>query len=234
MLLSLRDIESFCSLEPISARADGWTCASLPSPLFCANLLYNTAGRVVAGAVALVVVGNLDASIRPGELVMGGGFLGDLPHGGMTGHQAVRSFKEYAASSKSNTALQSDLAHSMMGNGNVDNKKAKAIAAAAAEIAKILKVPSARELVLGSKGAAESFGPTPQQVHKAVHAKKHALASWLKTPSNEGEFKYKTQAEHVTNGCPTCHNQMDLASAVHRWSNTPDRSAMGAHNYDSA
>jgi len=191
-------------------------------------------GMALLGAVALVVVGNLDSSIRPGELVVGGGFLGDLPHGGETGHQAVRSFKAFAASSASNKALQSDLAHSMMGNSNVDNKKAKAIAAAAAEIAKILKVPSARELVLGSRGAASSYGPSPAQVHKAVHAKKNALAGWLKTPSDEGEFKYKTAAVHVHNGCPTCHNQMDLASAVHGWSDTPDRSAMGAQNYDSA
>jgi hypothetical protein len=81
--------------------------------------------------VAIVVVGNLDATVRPGELVVGGGFLGDLPHGGETGHQTVRSFKQLAASDASGKALQSSLAHSLMGNGNVDSKKAKAIAAAA-------------------------------------------------------------------------------------------------------
>ena len=123
-----------------------------------------------AGAVAIVVVGNLDSTIRPGELVVGGGFLGDLPHGGETGHQMVRTFKELADSKANSKALQSSLAHSMMGDGNVDSKKAKAIAAAAAEIAKIMKVPSARELVLGKKGAEASFGPSPSQVHVAVHA----------------------------------------------------------------
>ena len=202
--------------------------------LHCASV---SGGRIAdwlcsAGAVAVVIVGNLEASVRPGELVVGGGFLGDLPHGGATGHQTVRSFKELASSTASNKALQSSLAHSLMGNGNVDNKKAKAIAAAAAEIAKILKVPSARDLVLGKRGAAASYGPTPAQIHTAVHAKKNKLASWLKTPSNEGEFTYKRQAERVHNGCPKCHNQMDLASAVHGWSNTPDRSVMGAHAYE--
>ena len=187
---------------------------------------------IISGAVAVVVVGNLEVSVRPGELVVGGGFLGDLPHGGETGHQQVRSFKELASSTASNKALQSSLAHSMMGDGTVDSKKAKAIAAAAAEIAKILKVPSARDLVLGKRGAAASYGPTPAQVHAAVHAKKHKLAGWLKTPSNEGEFTYKKEAARVHNGCPKCHNQMDLASAVHGWSDTPDRSVMGAHNYE--
>merc|ERR1712205_29825 len=191
-------------------------------------------GMALLGAVVLVVVGNLDASVRPGELVVGGGFLGDLPHGGETGHQTVRSFKALVHESASNKALQSSLAHSMMGNGNVDSKKAKAIAAAAAEIAKVLKVPSARDLVLGKKGAEMSYGPSPRLVQKEVHSKKHKLAGWLKTPSSEGEFKYHHTAVHVKNGCPKCHNQMDLASAVHGWSDTPDRSVMGAQAYASA
>jgi len=165
------------------------------------------AGIALLGAVALVAVGNLDSSIRPGEL---------------------------AHETRSNKALQSSLAHSMMGNGNVDSKKAKAIAAAAAEIAKVLKVPSARDLVLGKKGAEMSYGPSPRQVQKEVHSKKHKLAGWLKTPSSEGEFKYHHTAVHVKNGCPKCHNQMDLASAVHGWSDTPDRSVMGAQAYASA
>ena len=184
--------------------------------------------------MAIVVVGNLDSTIRPGELVVGGGFLGDLPHGGENGHAMVRSFKELAADKHSSKALQSSLAHSMMGNGNVDNAKAKAIAAAAAEIAKIMTVPSARELVLGKKGAEASYGPSPEQIHHEAKAHSHKLAGWLKTPSNEGEFKYHTAAVHVKNGCPQCHNQMDLASAVHGWSDTPDRSVMGAHTYENA
>jgi hypothetical protein len=174
-----------------------------------------------------VVVGHLDSTIRPGELVVGGGFLGDLPHGGETGHQTVRSFKELASSTGDAKALQASLAHKLMGNGDVSSKKAAAIAAAAAEIAKILKVPSARELVLG-KDAAASYGPSPEQVHEAVHRKKHALASWLKTPSDEGKFSYKTQALHVHNSCPKCKNQMDLASAVHGWRDTPDRRCLCA------
>jgi hypothetical protein len=179
--------------------------------------------------VAIVVVGTLDSTMRPGELVVGGGFLGDLPKGGENGHAMVRSFKELAASTRSSKALQSSLAHSMMGNKNVDSEKAKAIAAAAAEIAKIMKVPSARELVLGKRGAEESYGPDPSVVIRVVH--EHKLASWLKTPSDEGKFKYHTSAKAVKNGCPRCHNQMDLASAVHGWEDTPDRSVMGASTY---
>ena len=95
-------------------------------------------------------------------------------------------------------------------------------------------MPSARDLVLG-KDAAASYGPSPTEIHEAVHAKNptHALASWLKTPSDEGRFTYKKEAMRVHNGCPQCHNQMDLASAVHGWSDTPDRSVMGAQSYDS-
>ena len=182
-----------------------------------------------SGAVALVAVGNLDSSIRPGELVVGGGFLGDLPHGGQTGHQAVRSFKELAHETRSNKALQSSLAHSMMGNGNVDSKKAKAIAAAAAEIAKVLKVPSARDLVLGKKGAEMSYGPSPRQVQKEVHSKKHKLAGWLKTPSSEGEFKYHHTAVHVKNGCPKCHNQVQCTCACCTCTHTLTLSSLCIH-----
>ena len=103
------------------------------------------------------------------------------------------------------------------------------VAAAAAEIAKVLKVPSARDLVLGKKGAEMSYGPSPRQVQKEVHSKKHKLAGWLKTPSSEGEFKYHHTAVHVKNGCPKCHNQVQCTCACCTCTHTLTLSSLCIH-----
>ena len=51
----------------------------------------------VAGAVlmaCLVAAVVVAPSSAPAELLMGGGFLGDLPQGGMNGHARVRDLKD--------------------------------------------------------------------------------------------------------------------------------------------
>jgi len=181
---------------------------------------------VVAGALLLIALITIAASGKDGrvELVVGGGFLGDLPHGGQTGHQAVNGMKDLVHQAASAKQMQSGIFKDLKGSSSLSGNKAKAVQAAAAEIAKILAQPSAREIVEGksaSSGAPSHDSSTSLSSSSSTSGKDPA--PWLKTPKNEGEFSYSKRAplRRVVSDCPDeiasqC-NEMDVASASHGW-----------------
>jgi len=181
------------------------------------------------------------------ELLMGGGFLGDLPHGGENGHAMVRDMKAMVHSQAQAAKMQASLASSIMGGGTGGSSKARAAALrAAAEIAKVLDVPSARDIVEGHARAHHAaVKPVESDVDTtglASDSKKDKNPTpWLKTPKEYDEFKYsrtqKAQLKPVLQHCdhldPSECNDEDTASQAHGWADTPDRSAMGVHSYES-
>jgi len=194
-------------------------------------------------ATALLIALTFDEShpetMRPDELLVGGGFLGDLPHGGMNGHQNVNNMKALVHSKANQKMLQSDIAGSIMGGKAVsgNDAKAKALAAAAAEIAKVLSAPSAREIVMHQASPdLSSADSDSDNSGSSGGGAKSQLAPWLKTPKDEGRFTYAHKAERLISPCATRHdyecNEEDEASAAHGWTDTPDRSVEGAATYE--
>jgi hypothetical protein len=105
--------------------------------------------------------------------------------------------------------------HWWQGGKQLAGNKAKAVAAAAAEIAKILAVPSARSIVEpdkypakkqakavgddGSSGSSSSSGSTASSGQGEGEKKSgspQSLTPWLHTPKDYDEFAYKKQKFH--------------------------------------
>jgi hypothetical protein len=99
------------------------------------------------------------------------------------------------------------------GGKQLAGNKAKAVAAAAAEIAKILAVPSARSIVEpgkypakkqaragGDGGSSSSSAPSSPSSGEGAGEKKsgsaQSLTPWLHTPKDYDEFAYKKQKFH--------------------------------------
>jgi hypothetical protein len=160
-------------------------------------------------SLALVVCGSLvsgpsKSSVKPSELLVGGGFLGDLPTGGEHGNDKVRAMKDLVHHAANEKQLQEALSKQMgmSGSESVSQKKAAAIAAAAAAIAKILAVPSARSIVLGHAKAAASTHDAETSDDSSSNSSNddsdgksigQKLTPWLKTPKDEGRFSYHHQ-----------------------------------------
>jgi hypothetical protein len=185
-------------------------------------------------ALAMVVGRSLvgGKQSRPTELVVGGGFLGDLPTGGEHGNDKVRAMKELVHSAANQRQLQDALSSQMGMSQSVSDKKAEAIAAAAAAIAKILNVPSARSIVLGhaavhhsSADASPTNQDSSEQSSSSSSSSKDVgqkLTPWLKTPKEEGRFTYHNKK--LANTFSMCSkrtdyecNEVDTASQVSRW-----------------
>jgi hypothetical protein len=182
-------------------------------------------------SLAMVVGGSLiSGQSKPSVLVVGGGFLGDLPTGGEHGNDKVRAMKELVHSAANQKQLQDALRSQMGMSESVSDKKAAAIAAAAAAIAKILDVPSARSIVLGHAAAAHHHSsadanPTTQDSSKDSSSSKDVgqkLTPWLTTPKEEGRFTY--HHKKLANTFSLCSkrtdyecNEVDAASQVRKW-----------------
>lgn len=124
-------------------------------------------------------------------------------HGGITGHENVNDMKALVHAQAGQNKLQSSIAGSILGGKEVSGKNAKAVAAAAAEIAKILSAPSAREIVLGQPSpradlsSADPREPSSSSSSGSGDGGHVKLATWLKTPKDEGKFSYTHRAKNI-------------------------------------
>ncbi|KAJ1494710.1 hypothetical protein T484DRAFT_2400562 [Baffinella frigidus] len=177
----------------------------------------------VAGAVlmaCLVAAVVVAPSSAPAELLMGGGFLGDLPHGGENGHSRVNDLKSDNSQGQTAAQKQASLALSIMDGAGGSSAKARTAAlAAAAEIAKVLDVPSAQSIVEGHGRAPRVVAPTTGDGDTTGLASSKAKdpTPWLKTPKEYDEYTYskrKTLLRPVVHSVSAYNNDQDDASQV--------------------
>eukprot|EP00292_Cryptomonas_paramecium_P022297 CAMPEP_0113675596 /NCGR_PEP_ID=MMETSP0038_2-20120614/8115_1 /TAXON_ID=2898 /ORGANISM="Cryptomonas paramecium" /LENGTH=164 /DNA_ID=CAMNT_0000592411 /DNA_START=145 /DNA_END=639 /DNA_ORIENTATION=+ /assembly_acc=CAM_ASM_000170 len=160
----------------------------------------------------------------------------------------MKSLVHSAADAK---RVQQGLAQRLAGGRNLDGNQAKAVAAAAAEIAKILSAPSARDIVLGHAhvhrqqqlsaktatwDSVTGNDDSTSDSHTSSSSNSANPTPWLKTPSEEGEFTYShKKLARTFSMCSHRHsfscNDEDTASQAHGWSTVPDRSVMGASTW---